>query len=519
MQGYVPKVRRPLLVSVLLSAAVALRFGAHAVSLGKAWPLPLGPDPDLWSRVAWTLNDDPASIPPLFPRLFALLAPGRGGAHAAVVINGGALVLSVFFAGFGASMLPQRPWSRVAAAVGAALLAGMLTPWPHLWWVGPEALTRAALAATALGAAGVARRMTGARWLALGAAVGLVFQVREHGIPVLAAALVVAPVVARGWARLWSLGALLLGVQATTWAVHGVRGPFWAPQGAPHGTLVKAFVATRDTEALAAGAAPPSLTGDEVLEQAVPTSLVDLVSQLVEVLSGPVGLSVGAAVAAAVVLGSTHRWRLGLLLLVPLAPLPAGLAVHVEPRHIEVLTAAAAVLVCGTAATSVRLPVVRLLVPPAFALLFGGLAFSDRQTRLGNTVRLLESVVRENPDKLALATVVRAQAEPGDLVFDNDELVALVAGLPRGWPQRWELEAPLEGPDPRYRLWWVSPTPPPSPWEAVGTSGGLGLYRLPTPPGAERRCWVGNPARMPWLHAHRFRQEPLTRPWSDCPGE
>ena len=56
-------------------------------------------------------------------------------------------------------------------------------------------------------------------------AVGLVFQAREHGIPVLAASLLVAPVVARGWARLWAPGALVLGVQASSWVALGGGGP------------------------------------------------------------------------------------------------------------------------------------------------------------------------------------------------------------------------------------------------------------------------------------------------------
>ena len=508
--------RRPLLVSAFLSAAIALCFGVHASSLGQAWPLPLGPDPDLWSRVAWALADDPASVPPLFPRLFAWLAPGRGGAQATVLINGVAVVLAACFAGIGASLLPRSPWARVASAGGASLLAGMLTPWSHLWWVGPEALTRCALAATALAAAAVACKGTFPRWLAMGVAVGLVFQAREHGIPVLAASLLVAPVVARGWARLWAPGALVLGVQASSWVALGGGGPFWAPHGAPHGTLVKARVATRDTEALAAGAAPPSLTGDEVLQQEVPSGLADLAAQLVDILTGPVGLSVLAAPVAAGVLGATRRWRTGLLLLVPLAPLPAGLGVHVEPRHLEVLTGASAVLLCGVAAASGRRPVLSVLAPLLLAVGLGGVAFPDRQAQLGNTVRLLESEVQQHADRLALAAVVQARAESGDLVHDSEELVALVAGVPRGFPQRWELEASLEGPDPRYRLWRVSPVPLPLPWMAVASEGGLGLYRLPVPADAERRCWVGNASRLPWLHAHRFRREPQTLRWSDC---
>lgn len=482
--------------------------------------LPLGPDPDLWTVAAWALSHEPPSVPPLFPRLYAALAPGRGGAAAVVTLNTCCAAAAVALAGLAAGWVPTTPAGRVGAAAGAALLAWQLSPLHHLWWVGPEAITRASLALVALASAALtapaAQHRLG-RWLLLGLAAGLTAHAREHGLVVLGAACVAAVVVPRSWHRGLALVAVLAGVQLVTVALEG-PGPAWAPAGALHGTLVKASVALGDSQALAAGTAAPSLTGDEVLGSAVPTSVADLARQLGATLATWAGAGALAGVAGAAAIGWT-RWRAALLLLVPLAPLAAGVAVHIEPRHVEVLTAAAAVPACVAVAALARtVPWAALLAPSGLALALGVATFAPRDQALQNTLRLLDSVAREQPERIQLGEALRATAGPGDLVYDDRELVALLAGVPRAWPRPGELAAPLASPDHRYRLWWVSAQAPSDDWEALHTARSLALWRLPTPAGATRRCLQGNVTRTPWLHRHRFRPAPVARPWSDCPS-
>lgn len=485
--------RRGVLLAVAALSACAT---VALLSGGADVALPLGPDGGMWGMAArvWAAGGG-LGIPPLFPALVAL-----GGAEDvvgdALLVNAAAVGSAGATVGVVAARVARTSATRAVAAVGGCALALVGAHlWAFAWYVQPDALAGAVLAAVGLAGLEALRRPTALRLLAWGGAAGLAVAAREHGLVVAALAPIGAALLpGTPGTRATRALLVLLGEQGA-WGL--VTGRWLVPyflDGAAFdkaaNVLSESLQLTRG--ALPAGQAPPDMPA-EVRESAGGLRFLGYMLARAWTVSGPErALLLGGALGVGMLAFHGRRREAFALGLPLLTVLPASV-VWTQWRHFLVPgPAAAAALVAGVVATAEA----RWPRPQRVVLAFVGVLTALGAHWTAGQVGALRGRVDAATEALAPAAQVaawlRENAPPGSL-YSGDARIGVMAGLPPSPVMPGTPPIPDTWPHPAWRTWIAAERGirVEGPWQAVHRVGRWTVYRAFPPPGVPTACLFG----------------------------
>ncbi len=459
---------------------------------------PLGPDPTLWGKAAVLARyDSPQTLPPAFPEFAALLATDDSLVQGALAVNAISLFILTVLAAVGAALLATDRWTALAAAVGAAAVTGLCSHvFPSVYYFQPDMMTLASLTGVVAAAAYLARGQNKASALLYGAAIGVAFSVREHGIVVLLAGLIAFAFVIRRGRRLRLWFFLLLGLQLGGGISSGVpHMPFFWPHGSPSGTITKASVAFRDTLALSNNSgSEQELSGG--LQRDKASSKPFLESMRTQAMTKGKDfiplfvLSFGGLLA----LVRARGWRAALLSAAALSPLAASLLFWTQWRHFFVVSGGAVVIAVGGFAALSGKTFPRL----GSILILGFCGFHVWQWapyQSSMAASSLQQVLQDQQKKsknLELARKVRELSTPGTVLEASDPVIIMSGMQPiRLKASEKFFSEPPSWPSFVYRTVVISSNLPGPMWEELSTIGNTGIYRLQRPEGITEACLYG----------------------------
>jgi hypothetical protein len=499
--GLSPRWEKALWVLVALAVAGLSGWAAWRplfLADATAFDYPLGPDPGLWGKAAVLARfGAPQTLPPAFPVLASVLAGGDSLVQGGLRVNALSLGFASLLSGAGAAMLSTGKWAAMSAAVAASAATALtLHIFPSVYFMQPDMLALGAITAVGAGAAALARFGNGWSALGFGIASGVCFSAREHGIVILASALVALAVTLRRGRRLRLGLVFLLGLQLGGATAAGApHMPFFWTHGSFNGTITKAEVAIRDSMLLARGGSDPkALSGD--LRKVQSKNAAYLQSMRSQALSKgddflPLFSLAGLGV---LVLGWLRGWRSAVLISAALSPLAASLVFWTQWRHFFVLSGLGTMIVAGAAgALSGRFlprlgPLAMLGAAAAYTF-----AWTPYQTRVGDIeLRRLLKEQSNHSAAIEVAKTLREDVEPGSLVMATDTIAILAGMQPIALKNREILGQGLpDWPSFLFRTYIVDKRAPGPLWERVQVSGSWGIFRLLRPSGISQACLYG----------------------------
>lgn len=459
------------LAAALLAVGYAAVIWRSGAALGIRYPL--GSDGPLWfdsARLATT--GEPLGLPPLLPRLLALLSGGAPRVSVGQALNAGLVGLTLLGASAGAALCAQDVWVRRAAALAAPLV--VLTaadPAVYAWFIHPESLITALLVWSGALAVLYVRRPSWRTAALLGLCCGMAMSAKEHGLVVA----VLAPV------GVLAVGGPGRGRRLAGWLAGML--PMLLLQLLDEALFAKAWASLQES----LGWLSPAGEAMEVL----PVEMTDAQQQQVReggLLRVTLGQMVSAsrawwpvylsALAAGAGLLARRRWPLAAALALPLMTLAPAAVVWTEPRHYLVVAPAAALLAVGGAARLVSPLGGRGALGLAAACgLAAALAAPQAGRRLGAVQQEIQALQRERGDEYAALMWLLANLHIDDRIILQTDPVVLgklpFMPIPDGRP------IPAGLPGAVYLI--TDRGAPRGAWEEAQALGSIRIYRRKAP--------------------------------------
>lgn len=208
---------------------------------------PFGPDTSIWGKAALLARyNAPQTVPPAFPELVSLMAPGGALVQGALKANILSSALGVLGCYLGGLWLISSRVSSLFMGVACSILALYTFPiFPYMYYIQPDIMALAMISMCGAGLLCVHRFQNTYSVLFLGFWLGMAFSTREHGLVLLASSSVFIWWLLRYRAQIWMF---ILGVQIGGGLGAGAPYlPFFRPHGGLNGSLTKAQVALMDT--------------------------------------------------------------------------------------------------------------------------------------------------------------------------------------------------------------------------------------------------------------------------------
>ena len=462
--------------------------------IGEGVLYPFGPDTSIWGKAALLARyNAPQTVPPAFPELVSLMAPGGALVQGALRANILSAALGVLGCYLGGLWLVSSRGASLLIGASCAMLALYTFPvFPYMYYIQPDIMALAMVSMCGAGLLCVYRYQSTSSVLFLGFWIGMAFSTREHGLVLLASCIVFLWWLLRYRSQIWMF---LLGVQLGGGLGAGAPYlPFFRPHGGLNGSLTKAQVALMDT---INQRTENNVVGKTQYEQEAQEStgmidfLTNVIGQSIEK-SADFHMALIILLLGAIVLCTRKRgW---VVVLIALSPLLASLVVWTQWRHFFVLLPIMTILGWG----GVSILLYRLFRIWGVIALFGYAIFYSsflapyQEYYAKETKRGLLKQQQRYASEIQLAKDVKS-LDDGQSLLMADPTMSILTGMAPIFLQGKEVHDPGYPTYPNFVYWTLVVTKKKMSrrWKLLKKSGSYFVYQSLRPSGVDVRCLKG----------------------------
>ncbi|MAA79911.1 MAG: hypothetical protein CL916_11695 [Deltaproteobacteria bacterium] len=479
------------IIGIILFLMTIWRFEAL---IGDELSYPFGPDTSIWGKAALLARyNAPQTVPPAFPELVSLMAPGGELVQGALRTNIFSSALGVLGCYLGGLWMVSSRVSSLLVGVSCAILALYTFPFfPYMYYIQPDIMALAMVSMCGAGLLCVYRFQNTYSVLFLGFWIGMAFSTREHGLVLLASCFVFLWWLLRNRSQIWIF---LLGVQFGGGLGAGAPYlPFFRPHGGLNGSLTKAQVALMDT---LNQRTENNVVGKTQYEQGAEEStgmidfLTNVIGQSIEK-SSDFHMALIILLLGAIIL--CMRKKGWVVVLIALSPLFASLVVWTQWRHFFVLLPIMTMIGWGGLGILIyRLFRVWGIVALLGYAIFYSISLSPYQVYYAKETKqgLLKQQKRYTSDlKLAKELTL---LDDGQSLLMADPTMSILTGMAPIFLQGEEIHDPGYPAYPNFVYWTLIVTKKKMGrrWELLKKSGTYFVYQSRRPSGVDVRCLKG----------------------------